>query len=65
MIICTALIEDCKEELHLKLDVNTEEFESCTLPKGYEWCKSHIFHAKMFLLDKKDDLPENHMIYWG
>lgn len=51
MIVCTAFVEDCTEPFEIRVNVESEELEPVILPHGYEWCKSHVAHAKFALLD--------------
>ncbi len=65
-ITCTAYVEDCKLPLHLTLNLLTKEFNDYHLPPGYEWCQSHIAHAKFKLLKMVDEnkLEDECTIMW-
>lgn len=65
-ILCRAFVEDSKSGVDLKYNVRNDEFENFTLPVGYEWCLSHITHAKRFLrtLKEKSDCPNEELIMW-
>lgn len=66
IITCEAFVEDCAKPLNLVFDVKSGEFKSYTMPKGYEWCKSHIHHAKNYLASimKKSEIPSERTIMW-
>lgn len=63
---CKAYIEDCNEPIILSFDVLTSKLNDVSLPMGYEWCKSHISHAKDYLksLVSQNTIPESHTILW-
>ena len=63
-ISCDALLEDCNERLHLVLDLREREFRTFSMPKGYEWCSTHIAAARRFLLNT-EPLPDKKLFYWG
>lgn len=63
-ISCDALLEDCKERLHLVLNLQERAFRPFSMPKGYEWCNTHIAAARRFLLNT-EPLPDKKLIYWG
>ena len=48
-ITCVAYVEDCKQAIPLSFNESNAEFNTITMPEGYEWCKSHIAHAKKYL----------------
>ncbi|MBP5433863.1 hypothetical protein [Ruminococcus sp.] len=48
-ITCTAYLEDSEQGMSLSFNEKTSDFEDCVLPQGYEWCISHINHAKKYL----------------
>ena len=49
IILCEAFVENCTEPIHLSLYENSAELDDYILPIGYEWCISHITHAKKYL----------------
>ncbi len=65
-ISCEAYIEDCSTRLPLVLDISKREFEDFLLPTGYEWCQSHIAHAKFKLLKmlEENNLSKECTIMW-
>lgn len=48
-ITCVAYIEDSQTGINLSFDESKKELGEYSMPKGYEWCKSHISHAKKYL----------------
>lgn len=44
-INCDIFPEDATEAGHITIDTKKGTIESYSLPKGYEWCKKHIYHA--------------------
>lgn len=65
-ITCDAFIENCTESLSLAFNVKNMEFKDYTLPKGYEWCGSHIHHAKRYLISliEENKIPSERTIMW-
>ena len=61
-VTCDAYLEDCETAAPLKLNTKSGVLADYHLPDGYEWCKSHIGHAKNFLLSSK--LPKETVIMW-
>lgn len=49
-IICDAFVEDCDKPVRLSLNTKNAEFDKIVLPEDYEWCTSHINHAKRYLI---------------
>lgn len=67
IITCTALIEDCQEELPLVFDVVKRDFKPFVFPKGYETCSMHIAYVRRFFdksLEMEECLPEKKFFYW-
>ena len=64
-IKCDVFVEDSLSPVFLSVTENTSEFG--VLPKGYEWCISHINAAIRYLrsLLSVDSYPAEHNIYWG
>ncbi len=65
-IRCEAYVEDCSQPVPLVFDIKNKDFKKYNLPKGYEWCESHIHHAKRYfasVLDK-DEIPSERTIMW-
>ena len=48
-IVCEAFVEDCTESIELKLNETSAELDDYNLPDGYDWCISHVTHARKFL----------------
>ena len=65
-IQCDAYIEDSIEAVPLKLNLSTGMFDEYSLPRGYEWCSSHIAHARMVLIDmaKNENITSERLIMW-
>jgi CxxC motif-containing protein len=65
-ITCEAFIEDCDLPLNLVFDISRKDFEKYSLPRGYEWCDSHINHAKRYFtsLIGINEVPHEHTIMW-
>lgn len=67
VITMDAFIEDCAEALPLIYDVQKQDFQPYVPPKGYEWCRGHVAHAKWNLqkiLKNNEELPEMRHIMW-
>lgn len=66
VIECDVIPEDSIRSGHIAVDLESREVVEYILPKGYEWCKNHINHAKNALLDisNKEPLPESKTIMW-
>lgn len=65
-ITCKAYVEDCKEAISLSFDISASMLNKVSLPQGYDWCTSHILHAKDYLMEiaSKETIPDNHTIMW-
>lgn len=65
-ITCGAFLEDCKEEIPLVFDIATGKILPVQLPKDYEWCSTHIGHARWFLkgMLEKGEFTESKLIMW-
>lgn len=65
-ITCTMFVEDCKQGVQLSLNITTQELKEISLPQGYEWCTTHIWHAKKYLISLigENSVPENRTIMW-
>jgi hypothetical protein len=48
-ILCLAFVENCQEPIQLALNETSAELDNYRLPVGYEWCISHITHARKYL----------------
>lgn len=66
IITCDVYVEDCKEAVPIALDVEGERLYEYSLPKEYEWCHSHINHAKYDLLkmNRENKLVNEKTIMW-
>ena len=64
-IKCDIYPEDSKIAGWLIVDTNSERTEY-ELPSGYEWCKSHITHARKALIqmNASQKLPKEKLIMW-
>lgn len=65
-IICDAYVEDCAESISLVFNIAENSMQNSPLPKGYEWCVTHINHARAALarMAEAGDIKENWNIYW-
>lgn len=65
-ITCNAFVENCSESILLSVDIERRELESNVLPTGYEWCVSHLAHARKALLDMLDSgkIEHSKVIMW-
>lgn len=66
IVKCNIIPEDSKEPGRLVVDVDKEEIIDYELPKGYEWCRSHVGHAFWAIIDgvKSNNLPEERLVMW-
>ena len=66
IITCSAFVEDSNTAFCLEYKIKEDCFNTCSLPKGYEWCSSHIAHAKRFIksLVEINDYPKEKVIMW-
>jgi hypothetical protein len=64
---CDIFPEDSKEPGLLKVDRENGNMVSYKLPKGYEYCLNHVYHARRALFDlyKKNDVTEEKTIMWN
>lgn len=67
VIECEIIPEDSGETGYMIVRLDTKEIENVRLPKGYEWCRNHIGHAKTALLEisKYDDIPKEKLVMWN
>ena len=65
-ITCEAYVENCSKPVMLSLNITTKEFTSDQLPAGYEWCTSHLAHARKYLekFDPAEEIPTEEIIMW-
>ena len=65
-ITCVAYVEDCKQRIDLSFSESKAEFDRFDMPENYEWCKSHIAHAKKYLksLIGNNIAPSEKTIMW-
>lgn len=63
---CMAYVENCKEPIHLVYNVDTGETEPFRFPQGYEYCTSHITHAKRYFekCSNLEKIPNETTIMW-
>ena len=66
IIECDIIPEDSTESGWVKVDLKSYEIINYKLPKGYEYCRNHVAHARKRLkeLSKLDNLPENDLVMW-
>ena len=48
---CDIFPEGSSQAGHIIIDAMSGALLSAVLPKGYEWCRSHVGHAKRRLFD--------------
>lgn len=65
-IRCSAIVEDCQIPFELIYDIKNDILRKYELPKGYEWCRSHISHALRYFrsVKNKDNLPSQELLMW-
>ncbi|MBP3328733.1 MAG: hypothetical protein J6L91_07485 [Clostridia bacterium] len=65
-IECDIYPEDSSRAGHIIVDIDTKELKEYNLPLGYEWCKSHLNHAKYRMIEfvETDSIPEEDLIMW-
>ena len=66
IIECDIYPEDSLQAGHIVVDKKSRELKKYNLPKNYEWCKKHVYHAKDKLLEyiKLDNIPDEKLIKW-
>lgn len=66
MITCVAYVEDCKEGIRLEYNITDQTLSAEPLPKGYEYCTSHIAHARRHLekMAETGEIPPERLIMW-
>ena len=66
IITCDVYVEDCKEPVLIILDTGGKKLQNYELPERYEWCHSHINHAKRNLLemDRENKLVNETTVMW-
>lgn len=64
-ITCDIFPEDSPSAGHLTVAIESGEFVY-SLPEGYEWCKSHVGHARRTLLQlaSENRIPSRKLIMW-
>lgn len=65
-ISCLVFVEDCEKGFEVMYDVENENFEDYSFPQGYEWCTSHMAHAKRFMKTIQNEIyyPHEKLIMW-
>ena len=65
IIACEAFLEDCEEPVNLRYSIEKGAFLPFQFPKGYEYCKMHIRHARQYFESLGDEEPPEQMtIMW-
>ena len=67
VICCDIFPEDSKVCGRLEVNTASNEIIEYSLPCGYEWCRSHIGHARDFLLSLSKNgeaIPKEKTIMW-
>ena len=66
IIVCTAYVEDCKEGIQVEYNIKEHTILSDPLPKGYEYCTSHIRYIRNALSDAAEsgEIPPEGLIMW-
>ena len=65
-ITCEAYVEDCRESIQLEFNITKQTLSAEPLPKGYEYCKMHITHARRHLekMAETGEIPPERLIMW-
>ena len=63
---CEIFPEDSNSFGILEVNLETKEILNLLLPLGYEWCKSHIEHARDYLCSvyQEESIPNEKLIIW-
>lgn len=63
---CDIIPEDSENYGHITVDLNSEQIKNYSLPAGYEWCVSHVYHAarKLVTLLKNGEMPKEYLLMW-
>ena len=63
---CDIFPEDSENSGHLKVERETGDIVSYNLPKNYEECINHVYHAKYALedLSHKKEVPSEKVVMW-
>lgn len=66
IVECDIIPEDSRESGHILVNLESGELKDFFLPKGYEWCRNHVNHAKnnLIKLAGEGDLPEEYLVMW-
>jgi hypothetical protein len=66
IIGCDIYPEDSISPGRVLVDISTGDVCEYTLPDGYEWCISHVQHARAVLLDIscQCEIPGEKMVMW-
>lgn len=64
---CDIFPEDSKNSGRLKVEKETGDIVSYNLPKDYEYCVKHVYHAKNFLVNllHEKEMPSEKLIMWN
>ena len=64
--MCSAFVEDCPEPVPIVFSIPDGTVQHGPLPKNYEWCVTHIQHARKHLeqMAKDGNIPEQRNIMW-
>lgn len=65
-IECDIYPEDSASCGTLSYDFIKKTVTKSSLPEGYEWCKTHIAHAKQALqkMIDENEIPEEKLVMW-
>lgn len=65
-IRCDVRVEDCSTLVPISIDEKNGTVEREALPKGYEYCTTHIGYAERFLktIIGQKTLPSEKLIMW-
>jgi len=64
-ITAKAYVEDSKEPMELTYSVSGKSFAPYRLPRGYEYCTSHVEMARRYFAGEHEDpLPKSRTIMW-
>ena len=65
-LVCNAYVEDSEEPMSMSFDMKSGEFNHSPLPKGYEYCTTHVWKARRALekMAESGEIRPNWTIMW-
>lgn len=66
IVECDIIPEDSSDSGHIVVNLDSGKLEDFFLPAGYEWCMSHVDHAKnnLIALVKEEHLSKEKLVMW-